>query len=341
MRFKGLDLNLLVVLDALMRERKVTAAARSINLSQPAMSAAVGRLRAYFNDELFTMNGRELLLTPRADGLAPAVREALLHIQLSIISSDAFNPAQSDRLFRMMLSDYITLVFFKKIVERAAREAPAVRFECLPICDDPEELLRRGDLDFLIMPEVFMSKHPRAALFDDMLVCVGCGTNKQLSEPLTFDRYLSMGHVVLKFRHTRQPTMEEWYLLEHGFERRVEVVVQGFSLIAPVLSGTNRIGTMPLRLAQHFAKTTPLRIVQLPPPLPPPAFTEAVQWPELHNTDPASMWMREMMLQEASCLAPLPEIIECVGHADPTLRLLVPTATAISRAKSRKMLSPT
>ncbi|MER8374750.1 LysR family transcriptional regulator [Mesorhizobium sp. M1406] len=340
MRFKGLDLNLLVVLDALMRERKVTAAARSINLSQPAMSAAVGRLRAYFNDELFTMNGRELLLTPRADGLAPAVREALLHIQLSIISSDAFNPAQSDRLFRMMLSDYITLVFFKKIVERAAREAPAVRFECLPISDDPEELLRRGDLDFLIMPEVFMSKHPRAALFEDMLVCVGCGTNKQLSEPLTFERYMSMGHVVLKFRHTRQPTMEEWYLLEHGFERRVEVVVQGFSLIAPFLSGTNRIGTMPLRLAQHFAKTTPLRIVQLPPPLP-AAFTEAVQWPELHNTDPASMWMREMLLQEASCLAPLPEIIERVGHADPTLRLLVPTATAISRAKSRKMLSPT
>ncbi|ESZ10660.1 MULTISPECIES: LysR family transcriptional regulator [unclassified Mesorhizobium] len=341
MRFKGLDLNLLVVLDALMRERKVTAAARSINLSQPAMSAAVARLRAYFNDELFTMNGRELILTPRADGLAPAVRDALLHIQLSIISPDAFNPAQSDRLFRIMLSDYITLVFFRKIVERAAQEAPAVRFECLPICDDPEELLRRGDVDFLIMPEVFMSKHPRAALFEDKLVGVGCGTNKQLSEPLTFERYLCMGHVVLKFRHTRQPTMEEWYLLEHGFERRIEVVVQGFSLIPPVLSGTNRIGTMPLRLAQHFAKATPLRIVQLPPPLPPPAFTEAVQWPELHNSDPASMWMREMMLQEASRLAPLPEIIERLGHADPTFRFLVPTATSKSRAKSRKMLSPT
>ncbi|MER8783387.1 LysR family transcriptional regulator [Mesorhizobium sp. M1006] len=299
MRFKGLDLNLLVVLDALIRERKVTAAARSINLSQPAMSAAVGRLRAYFSDELFTMNGRELILTPRAEGLATAVREALLHIQLSIISWDAFNPARSDRRFRIILSDYLTLVFFKKIVKRAAREAPAVRFECLLISDDPEELLRRGDVDFLIMPEVFMSKHPRAALFEDILVCVGCGTNKQLSEPLTFDRYLSMGQVVLKFGDTRQPSIEEWYLLENGFERRIEVVVQGFSMIPPLISGTNRIGTMPLRLAQHFAKLTPLRIVGLPPPLP-AAFTEAVQWPALHNNDPASLWMREMMLQEAS-----------------------------------------
>ncbi|KLK89647.1 hypothetical protein AA309_30240 [Microvirga vignae] len=78
MRFKGLDLNLLVALDALMTERNLTAAARSINLSQPAMSAAVGRLRAYFRDELFTMRGRELVITPRAAGLAPAVREALL-----------------------------------------------------------------------------------------------------------------------------------------------------------------------------------------------------------------------------------------------------------------------
>ncbi|POH33530.1 hypothetical protein ATY30_01790 [Sinorhizobium americanum] len=78
MRFNGLDLNLLVVLDALMTERNLTAAARSINLSQPAMSAAVARLRTYFRDDLFVMVGREFIPTPRAEGLARAVREALL-----------------------------------------------------------------------------------------------------------------------------------------------------------------------------------------------------------------------------------------------------------------------
>ncbi|ULJ74425.1 transcriptional regulator NodD2 [Rhizobium gallicum] len=298
MRFKGLDLNLLVALDALMTERNVTAAARSINLSQPAMSAAVSRLRAYFRDDLFTMAGREFIPTPRAEGLASAVREALLHIQLSIISWDPFNPAQSDRRFRIIVSDYVTLVFFEKVVERVAREAPAISFDFLPLADDFEELLRRGDVDFLVMPEIFMSKHPHAALFEDRFVCVGCGTNKQLSEPLTFEQYMSMGHVAVKLGNTRKPTIEEWYLLEQGIERRIEVVVQGFSMIPHVLSGTNRIGTIPLRLAQHFAKTIPLQIVELPRPL--PVLIEAVQWPALHNSHPATIWMREILLQEAS-----------------------------------------
>ncbi|MGF6605680.1 LysR family nod box-dependent transcriptional activator [Paraburkholderia sp. WSM4175] len=299
MRFKGLDLNLLVALDALMTERNLTAAARSINLSQPAMSAAVARLRTYFCDELFTMRGREFVPTPRAEGLAAPIREALVHIQLSVISRDVFNPAKSDRRFRIILSDFMAVVFFRKIVERIAREAPAVSFELLPLADDPDEVLRRGEADFLILPEMFMSStHPKAKLFEETLVCVGCRTNKQLSGQLTFERYMSMGHVMVKFGRTRQPSIEEWFLLEHGLKRRDEVIVPSFSLIPPMLINTDRIATMPLRLVKYFEKTMPLRIVELPLPL--PAFTEAVQWSALHNSDPASNWMREIILQEAS-----------------------------------------
>ncbi|MGF6921648.1 LysR family transcriptional regulator [Paraburkholderia sp. 40] len=306
MRFKGLDLNLLVALDALMTERNLTAAARSINLSQPAMSAAVARLRAYFCDELFTMRGRELVPTPRAEGLAAPVREALVHIQLSVISQDVFNPAKSDRRFRIILSDFMTVVFFRKIVERIAREAPAVSFELLPLADDPDEVLRRGEADFLILPEFFMSSaHPKAKLFEETLVCVGCRTNQQLSGQLTFERYMSMGHVVVKFGRARQPSIEEWFLLQHGLKRRDEVIVPSFSMIPPMLLNTDRIGTMPLRLVKYFEKTMPLRIVELP--LPRPTFTEAVQWSALHNSDPASNWMLEIILQEASRMIPPPK----------------------------------
>ncbi|MDK1376374.1 MULTISPECIES: LysR family transcriptional regulator [unclassified Sinorhizobium] len=302
MRFKGLDLNLLVALDALMAERNLTAAARSINLSQPAMSAAVARLRTYFRDELFTMAGREFIPTPRAEGLAPAVREALLRIQRSIISLEPFNPAQSDRRFRIILSDYVTFVFFERIVERAAREAPAVSFEFLPPTDDSEDLLRRGDIDLLILPEIFMSNlRSRTKLFGDVHVCVGCRSNQQLLQPLTLEKYMSMGHVVVRFGDTLRLGIEERYLVEHDLKRRIDVVVQGYSMIPPMLLGTERIGTMPLRLAQHFAKTTPLQIVELPLPQHLP-FTEAVQWPALHNNDPASRWMREMLFQEASSM---------------------------------------
>ncbi|MUT24300.1 LysR family transcriptional regulator [Mesorhizobium japonicum] len=299
MRFKGLDLNLLVVLDALLTERNLTAAANSINLSQPAMSAAVGRLRHYFNDELFTMSGRERVLTPRAETLAPAVRGALLHIQCSIISWEPFKPAQSDRRFRIMVSDFVTLVFFEKVVERVAREAPAISFELLPLDDNPDDLLRRGDVDFLILPESFMSSaHPRAALFDETFVCVGCPTNKQLPGQLTFERYVTMKHIAFRLGRAQMPSIEEGFLLEHGLKRRVEIIVQSFSMIPPMVSGTSRIATMPLRLVQRFKNTFPLRVIELPRPL--PTFTEAVQWPTLHNSDPASTWMRQIMLQEAS-----------------------------------------
>lgn len=298
MRFKGLDLNLLVALDALMTKRSVTAAARSINLSQPAMSAAIARLRTYFGDDLFTMRGRELIPTPRAIALAPAVRDALLHIQFSIISWDMFNPVQSERRFRIRLSDVMMLVFFERVVKRLAREAPGIGFELLPLTEDPDELLRYGDVDFVILPELFASSdHPKAKLLDDTLVCVGCPTNKQLKRQLSFENYGSMGHIAAKFGRTLKPSIENWLLLEHGLKRRIEVVVPGFSLIPPLLSGTDRIATMPLRLVEHFAKTTPLRVAELPLALPP--FAQAVQWPSLHNRDQASIWMRQVLLQEA------------------------------------------
>nr|AAA68516.1 NodD3 [Rhizobium sp.] len=303
MRFKGLDLNLLVALDALMTERNVTAAARSINLSQPAMSAAVARLRSYFRDDLFTMAGREFIPTPRAQGLAAAAREALQHIQLSILSWEPFNPARSDRRFRIILSDYVTLVFFERVVERATREAPAVSFEFRPPSDDNEDLLQRGDVDLLILPEIFMSNaHSRTKLFDDVHVCVGCRSNKQLSEPLTFERYMSMGARCRWVRDTLRLGLEERYLLEYGQKRRIDVVVHGYSMIPTMLSDTDRIGTMPLRLAQHFAQILPLQIVELPLPQHLP-FTEAVQWPALHDSDPASRCVREMLVEEGSRLA--------------------------------------
>ncbi|UPK05853.1 LysR family transcriptional regulator [Bradyrhizobium sp. 170] len=302
MRFEGLDLNLLVALDALMTERNLTAAARSINLSQPAMSAAVARLRAYFRDELFTMRGRELVPTVRAEELAAPIREALLHIRRSIISRDTFNPARSNRRFRIILSDFMTVVFFPRIVNRTAREAPGVSFELLPLADEPDEPLRRGEVDFLILPKLFMSnEHPKATLFEETLVCVGCCSNKQLPRQLTFERYMSMGHVAVRFGLTRKSSIEECFLLEHGLKRRIEVVVQGFSMIPPMLLDTGRIGTMPRRLVEHFEETMHLRIIQLPLSL--PAFTEAVQWPAFHNSDPASIWMREILLQEASRMA--------------------------------------
>lgn len=244
------------------------------------------------------MRGRELVPTPFAASLAAPTREALLHIQLSITARDAFDPTKSDRRFRVVVSDFMTIVFFRKIVERVAREAPRVTFELLQFDDQPDEPVRRGEIDFLIFPEIFMSPaHPKERLFEERLVCVGCRSNRQLSSKLTFEKYMSMGHVTAQFGRTRKPSIEQWLLLEHGIKRRIEVAVQNFSMIPQLLLGTERVATMHQRLARHFAKAMPLRIVDLPMSL--PAFTEAIQWPALLNSDPASVWLRKIVLEEA------------------------------------------
>ncbi|MDF0584965.1 transcriptional regulator NodD2 [Bradyrhizobium yuanmingense] len=302
MRFKGLDLNLLVALDALITERSLTSAARKINLSQPAMSAAVARLRSYFGDELFGMKGRELVLSARAEGLAGPVREALMHIELSIVARDVFDPARSNRRFRIALSDFISVAFFRNVVERVAREAPAVSFDVMAPTDEHQKLLRRGEVDFVILPDFFTSSaHPRAALFVERLVSVGCCTNRELLHQLTFDRYMSMGHVAVKHEGAHKASVAQSFLTGLGPNRRIDVLVQSFSMIPPLVVGTSRIGTMPLGLVRHFQRTMPLQIVELPHPF--PAFTEAIQWPVLHNSDPESLWMREIMLQEATRMA--------------------------------------
>jgi LysR family transcriptional regulator, nod-box dependent transcriptional activator len=305
LRFNGLDLNLLVALDALLTARNLTAAARNINLSQPAMSAAIGRLRYYFRDELFTMNGRRLMPTPLAETLTAPVREALLHIQTTIAHRENFDPTKSDRRFRIVLSDFMMIIFFSKLVDQVGQIAPRVSFELLAFDDHPDEPLTRGEVDFLIFPEIFLSNgHPRVPLFEETFVCVAWRSNTEVRNKLTFEKYMAMGHVAAQFGRSRVPAIEDWLMLKHGLKRRIEVSVQSFSTIPHFVVGSNRIATMHRRLAQHYARSMPLRVLPLPMAL--PSFTEALQWPALHDKDPASIWLRELIQNEARAIDKAP-----------------------------------
>ena len=118
MRFEGLDLNLLIALDAILEERSVMAASRRLHLSQPAMSAAVGRLRQYFNDEIFTISQRKLVPTPLAQSLEKPTRDILLRIRANLISPPKFDPASSERRFRLVVSDYASIVLMHAVMAR-------------------------------------------------------------------------------------------------------------------------------------------------------------------------------------------------------------------------------
>ena len=145
MRFNRLDLNLLVALDALLVERSITKAAERLNLSPSATSNALSRLREYFDDELLVQVGRRMEPTPRAQGLQDAVRDVLVRVDSAIAIQPNFDPATSDRVFRIFVSDYTQMVLLPHVLTLADAARCTARFEFLPQVSNPVSELERGE----------------------------------------------------------------------------------------------------------------------------------------------------------------------------------------------------
>jgi DNA-binding transcriptional LysR family regulator len=199
MRFNRLDLNLLVALDALLTEQSITKAAARLNLSPSATSNALARLRDYFDDELLVQVGRRMELTPRAQGLQDPIRDLLVRAESVVAIQPRFEPASSDRVFRIFVSDYTQMVLVPHLLALAAAEGCTARFEFLPQVSNPQRSLERGEADMLLMPRDFLSPdHPHAILYVEEFICVMWQDSALARGELSFERYLAAGHVVMQ-----------------------------------------------------------------------------------------------------------------------------------------------
>jgi DNA-binding transcriptional LysR family regulator len=296
MHLGGLDLNLLMVLDALFVEKNVTRAGERIHLSQSATSGALSRLREYFKDDLLVPVGRKMVLTPLAEELAHPVRELLQHAEAVIRRTPVFSPESSERKFRIFMSDYIALVLMTRALPQIQRHAPGITLQIMPLRTDA---LEQGDADLAILPMQILAKdHPFEVLFQDEFVCIACATNKRIGKSLSLRDYLSLGHVVVRFGEQQEvPSLEEEFLGSLGQKRRIEVVTTGFTLLPHLILGTTRIATIQRRLAEFYARQMPLKIVQLPKPL--PRLEEVMQWHAFRNADPGLLWLRRKLKEFA------------------------------------------
>jgi DNA-binding transcriptional LysR family regulator len=302
MNLKGLDLNLLVALDVLLRERSITRGGERLGLSQSAMSGALARLREYFSDPLLVPVGRSLMLTPLAEGLADPVGSILHQIQEAVATRAQFDPAQSDRRFSIMASDYAFTAFMPQLFARLEREAPGVTLQLRQLSPSWHEDLNRGHVDFLIVPERYaLPNHPSVPIFEDDFRCVAWSGNRSIGRELTLDQYLSLGHVVVELSGVQEPSFDEWFLKSRGHARRVEIVAPTFALVPQLVVGTKRVATIWTRLAAMATKHLPLK--QLPLPVEIPSFKEVLQWPVQRDTEPGSTWLRQV-LQETAATAP-------------------------------------
>ncbi|MDE1184749.1 LysR family transcriptional regulator [Paraburkholderia sp.] len=299
MRFNKLDLNLLVALDALLDERKITRAAERLSLSQSAISGMLGRLREYFDDELLVQVGRTLELTPLALELVTPVRNVLLQIQTVVAINPGFDPSTARRHFKIATSDYVISIFLRKAIPLLERLAPNITIEFMPQVEDTAEKLRRGEYDFLIIPEPFLADdQPRVALFEDDYVCAVWDDNTSVGHSVSLEKYTQMGHVAVLLGWPRAPTYESRFLDANGLKRHVKVTTSDFGSVAPALVGTQLIATVHRRLANEFARRYPLRLIE--PPLAIPKVRECLQWHEYRDKDPCHHWVRQLLIDTAA-----------------------------------------
>lgn len=303
MRFNRLDLNLLVVLDALLTEQNITRAGEKVYLSQSATSGALARLREFFGDELLVQVGRKMVLTPLGESLVRPVRAILIQIQTTIERRPEFDPANADRKFTLIMSDYTATVLMPEVIRAAGAVAPAVSFELLTPTDAPIEELERGHADFILLPDNFISDHhPSCKVFQEDFVCICGQDNPLIGDTLSLDEYLGLGHVMVRFGTQRRPSVDEWLTDKFGIERRAEVVVTTFSALPHYVVGTRRIATIHRRLANQWARYLPLRV--LPAPLDIPAMGWSLQWHQYRDLDPATRWMSQLIEATAKSIDP-------------------------------------
>jgi LysR family transcriptional regulator, nod-box dependent transcriptional activator len=298
-RFHGLDLNLLVALDALMESRNVSAAARSLHLSQPAMSAALARLRAFFQDELLVQNGREMMPTPKAESLAPAVRETLLHVQSTITNPPNFDPASSNRAFTVIASDYIQAVLFDEFLRHASHVAPGMTFRILPYNEASADVFDRGGADlFVVVDATLLPAHPARLLFEDEAVAICWSGNEAIGERLSWEKFQAAGHVTTSLNIDQSGSLFDVFLRERGIERRIAVEVAAFSMMPGAVVGTNRIAILHRRFAEFYAGFMPVRWMSLPFDLPP--IREFAQWHALRQRDQGLRWLLDELTRLGS-----------------------------------------
>ena len=294
MRFKKLDLNLLIALDMLLVEKSVSRAAEKLFISQSAMSNSLLRLREYFDDPLLTQIGRKMELTPRAKALADPVRDVLIRIESTIDIQAEFDPSSSDREFKLLVSDYTLFVLMPFVMQLAREQSATVKFKLVPQVDPPQQMLERGKADIMVIPEEFCSPHhPNESLYSETFVCLASKNSKTWGKVISESDYLHAKHVLVQTLGAELPVFDSWFLRSFGIMRDAAVSTYSFASVPGLVANTEYIATVHARLAASLMHQAEVKIVQ--PPVTFPIMTQTVQWHSLHSGDPGIFWLRQLL----------------------------------------------
>jgi DNA-binding transcriptional LysR family regulator len=297
----GMDLNLLVVLRELLRERNVTRAGERVGLSQPAASAALARLRRQFGDELLVRDSRSYVLSPLAAQLVGEVEAACAAAERVFAAGMRFDPATTSREFTLMMADYTIAVIGERLARAFQEQAPHaalhIRLVREALAVGGAEVFR--GCDGIIAPPASrpVVEHVQSTpLFGDRWVCV-VSANRPVPDQLTLDD-LEKYHWVIPYQRAAEnvrlaPVPRQLALL--GITPRVAVRVESYQAVPYFIADTDRIALMQERIAVRAAARLGLRV--LPCPGEPEPIIETLWWPREYQYDPAHSWLRAVLIR--------------------------------------------
>jgi DNA-binding transcriptional LysR family regulator len=297
MDITDVDLNLLVVFDALLRARSVTGAARQLGMSQPATSFALNRLRKMFGDPLFVRSARGIHPTPFAERLAAPLEAVIDRIRSDLLQQPTFDPATVQRAVTFNMQDIGELVFLPRILERLSVIAPGlqVRTVNLPVTE-LEPALRTGEVDLALghFPELASAALYQQRLFAHSFVCIVRSDHPTIVGNMTRKQFMEGQHAVVHPAGQMNDSLEA-ELQAQGLIRRVSVRIEHFLAAPTILSQSDLIFTVPYAIGASLAKLGDIKLVK--PPFKARRRIVRQHWHSRFHHDAANRWLRSLMVE--------------------------------------------
>lgn len=295
MDLHGIDLNLLVAFDALMKERSVTRAGIRIGRTQPAMSAALSRLRGLLNDELFIRSPAGLQPTPRALDLAEPIGHALTEIQRTLEFTQTFDPTTSTATFSIALSDHPTFRVLPVLLDALRQKAPGITLHIRNFIarDDAITLLDAGEADLTIgVPPSETGRILTRPLFSENFVCVMRRDHPAAMVPLDLPAFLSLSHLLVSPENDHFGLVDA-ALAKMGHKRRLAVTLPTMYAAPLLIARSDLIATLMAGVIPASGRAETLAIRPLPFDLDPIGFT--MSWHRRNDVHPAQRWLRDFV----------------------------------------------
>ncbi|MGQ2933909.1 MAG: LysR family transcriptional regulator [Sphingopyxis sp.] len=295
MQLRDFDVNLLVTMEAVWTTRNVSNAARTLNLAQSTISAALNRLRQSLDDELFTWSGTEMVPTPLVEQIMPDVTQLLNGVR-TVLTKSRGQVDTVERRLVVATADYVVALIGGALLNRAAAEAPQLSFDFVEMRPQFINRATRPDIDMFIFPANALrtTGMERVPLYEDSYVCIGAEDNAALHPDMSADDFLALRHIGYSAMPRVAFNHEMMLWDDLGKSTNLHLTMGNYLIFARIVAASDAVAILPKRLATTLTGEWKLKWIE--PPLPTPAIEICAMWRPDQGKDVALAWLRDTLI---------------------------------------------